>query len=214
MLGGVGAIGAQVDQVVQQVDAGRAQREGEDAEQRVRQRGKPEQVRRHQRHQQQHVLDVLVHAQQAQPRPERRRAPRQVRRVRVQGAQRLPRARGGPDRDRRRRHAPHLEVGPVVADVVEAALSEPFHQQLGLAAPGQVPLAVRRHPAGEQPQMLGDRAHQALVGGGGQIDRPAIRAGPLDEGDHRRVVGQELRIDAADPDQPRRRRRFPAADRT
>ncbi len=67
---------------------------------------------------------------------------------------------------------PYVQVGPVVADIVEAALAEGFDQKTRLVRTRKVGDRIRAEPAGEEPEMLGDDRDEACIASRRDVDRP------------------------------------------
>src|SRR5215208_1646758 len=141
------------------------------------------------------VLGVLMHAQELRPRPPRRLfagkmidLPRASRETALHPYGRANRKGAG-------RLLPHGQIGPVVADIVEAALAEGFDEPPRLLGSGEVHRLVGREPAREKSEMVGDRLDQPAVARGSEVDRPARGPRLPDDSEDLLVVGEQAWIE-------------------
>src|SRR5262249_27998261 len=142
---------------------GGGERERDERADRLAEREKIEALRSHEWNEDQRVLCPLMNPQQLDPRAHPPPGAFQDQGVRVHPHQ--SRSHGGrhAHRDATASDGPHWKIGALVADVVEATLSESLHEAACLRPGGQILAVARREPSIEETEVLGDSPHVALI---------------------------------------------------
>jgi hypothetical protein len=170
-------------------------------------------VRGYDRNKDQYVLCILVDAQQFDPLRELRGIACELYGIGSDCGEAIGDRSGHSDAVAGPGMLPNGEVVTVVADIIETALTEPFDQSFCLALGRQIFRPRRPGPPIEQPEMIGDRAYEVLIGSGHQVDRPALALCCLNERQHGGIVRQAAWIELVVLGAERLELRLPASKR-
>src|ERR1019366_9653701 len=78
----------------------------------------------------------------------------------------LVQSRWRPDSNSFRRDFPHMDIGPVVADIVKPPLAESLGKKARFVPPGDVCRGAGAEPASEKSKMVRDSGHETFVASG------------------------------------------------